>query len=344
MFKPNNRPKTFYDAVYDANIPKNHLVRYLQAAIDWSRIKRYLKKHYYERGRDAYNPLMMFKLLVLQFLADLSDRELEEAVRDRISWRWFIGLDPLSNPPDHTAYCRFRDRIGADEMKNLFDDIVEQAREKGLILDGLSVVDATHIVAKVDTFKMRKKSKEMGSDDPTMGSPDPDARYGHKSDKKPFFGYKCHGAMDAKSRLFTKLEASPGHEADTEFFEAVHDERAGGVTGDKGYDGQHNFDVIEEYRQRAAIIPKHLKGRKRGHVSNRYPDRANQQYYRRVRRKRPWIEPKWSEMKNEHGMKKSRYWGLMKNRLQVFITGIVVNLKRLVRLESGIPIWKLAEG
>jgi len=344
MFKPNNRPKSFYDPVYDENIPENHIVRHLQNAIDWGRIKRYLKKHYYDKGRDAYNPLMMFKLIVLQFLADLSDRELEEAVRDRISWRWFVGLDPLENPPDHTAYCRFRDRIGAETMKDIFDDIVKQARAKGLVLDKLSVIDATDIKAKVDTFKMHKKSKDMGSNDPTAGSPDPDARYGYKSDDEPFFGYKSHGAVDAKSRIITKLEASPGHEADTEFFDAVHDEKAEGVTADKGYDSQHNYDVIEESQQRAAIIPRRLKGRERGHIKKRYPDSADQQYYRRAKRKRPWIEPKWSEMKNKHGMASSRYWGLMKNRLQVFITGIVVNLKRMATLESGIPMWKMAEG
>ena len=173
MFKPQRRQKSFHDPVYDAIIPKNHIVRYLQEVIDWGRLKRFFKKHYHDRGRDAYNPVMMFKLIVLQFLTDLSDRQLEEAVRDRISWRWFVGLDPLENPPDHTAYCRFRDRLGPETIKKLFDDIVEQAAEKGLILDGLSAVDSTDVAAKVDTYRMNKKPKDGDDDSAPSGGPDP---------------------------------------------------------------------------------------------------------------------------------------------------------------------------
>lgn len=342
MYKPQRRQKSFHDPVYDANIPKNHVVRYLQQVIDWGRLKRFLKKHYHERGRDAYNPVMMFKLIVLQFLTDLSDRQLEEAVRDRISWRWFVGLDPLENPPDHTAYCRFRDRLGPETIKKLFDDIVEQAAEKGLILDGLSVVDSTDVAAKVDTYRMHKKSK--GGGDHASSGPDPDATHGYKNKNKPFFGYKCHAGIDADSLIITMIEASPGHEADTEFFDVVCDPNAGAVTADKGYDSAENFELIEGYGQRPAIIPKRKKGKERGHIINRYPDTADQQFYRRAKKKRPRIEPKFSEMKNEHGMKKARYWGLAKMRVQVFLTGIVVNLKRMITLTSGIPRWKMAEG
>ena len=344
MHKPYRRQKSFYDPVYDANIPDDHILKHLEVVINWGRFKRYLKKHYYERGRDAHNPLMMFKLLVLQFLFNLSDRQLEEQTRDRISFRWFVGLDPLESVPDHTSYCRFRDRLGPETIKRLFDDIVQQGSEKGYLLDALSIVDSTDVEAKVNTFRMRDKSKKNGDDDPTSSSPDPDASYGHKNKKKPFFGYKCHMAMDGDTRIITRIEASPGDEHDSKFFSAVHDPTPEAVTADKGYDSAENFDLIESSGQRAAIIPKGRRGGKRGHVVDRYPLKADEQYYRRVKRKRPRIEPKFGEMKKFHGMDRARYWGLAKMRIQVFITGIVVNLKRMVTLMTGTPRWKLAEG
>ena len=343
MYKPYRRQKSFYDAVYEANIPDNHILKHLEKVIKWSRFKQYLKKHYHDRGRDAYNPLMMFKLLVLQFLFNLSDRQLEEQVRDRISFRWFIGLDPMDAPPDHTAYGRFRDRLGAETIKRLLDDIVQQGREQGYVLDALSVVDATEIAAKVDTFRMRERSKRNGAADPTDSSPDPDASYGHKNKNKPFYGYKCHMSMDGDTRIITRLEASPGDEHDGGFFSAVHDPPAEGVTADKAYDSGANFELIEEYGQRAAIIPRKLRGKKREHIKKRYPSAAEQQYYRKAKRKRPRIEPKFAEMKKFHGMERARYWGLDKMRVQVFLTGIVVNLKRMVTLMTGTPRWKLAE-
>jgi len=343
MYKPYRRQKSFYEPVYDANIPDDHILKHLEQVIDWGRFKRYLKKHYYVRGRDAYNPKMMFKLLVMQFLFNLSDRQLEEQARDRISFRWFIGLDPLESPPDHTAYCRFRDRLGSETIKRLFDDIVRQGYEKGYVLDALSIVDSTEVQAKVDTFRMREKSKDK-DDEGKGGGPDPDARHGYKSRNKPFYGYKCHMSMDADTLIITRIEASPGDEHDGEFFCSVHDPPAAAVTADKAYDSEANFDLIEECDQRAAIIPKHLKGKKRGHIKNRYPSKLEQQYYRKAKRKRPRIEPKFGEMKNFHGLKRARYWGLEKMRVQVFLTGIVVNLKRMATLMTGTPRWKLAEG
>lgn len=75
-------------------------------------------------------------------------------------------------------------------------------------------------------------------------------------------------SMDGDTRIITRIEASPGDEHDTEFFSSVHDPPAAAVTADKAYDSKANFDLIEECDQRAAIIPKHLKGKKRKHSQN----------------------------------------------------------------------------
>jgi len=140
----------------------------------------------------------MFKLLVLQFMYDLSDRELEEAARDRLYFRWFCRIDPVGSPPDYTAFCRFRDRIGPDTIKSFFDDLVNEAAHAGFVLDNLSLVDATAIKAKVDVFKLKKPDDGDDNDSSrkSPGGPDPDVRWGKKSKKKPFFGYKAHAAMD----------------------------------------------------------------------------------------------------------------------------------------------------
>jgi IS5 family transposase len=53
---------------------------------------------------------------------------------------------------------------------------------------------------------------------------------------------------------------------------------------------------------------------------------------RNSRRERPKIERKFSEGKNRHGLDKTRYWGLAKVSIQPFMTAIVLNLKRLVKL------------
>ena len=156
MYKPENRQRSFFDEIYEKALPADHFLRRLAELIRWKWIETRLAPFFSEQGRDAYHPVLMFKLLVLQFLYDLSDRELEESARDRISFRWFCRIDPMGGPPDHTAFCRFRDRIGAQTIKQLFDDLVQSAAAAGYVLDKLSLVDATAIKAKVDIYKLPK--------------------------------------------------------------------------------------------------------------------------------------------------------------------------------------------
>ena len=342
MFKRENRQRSFFDEVYERAVPEGHFLRRLDELIRWERLEKRFRPYYRAHGRDAHNAVMMFKLLVLQFLYDYSDRDLEESAGDRISFRWFCRIDPLSAPPDYTAFSRFRDRIGAETIKKLFDDLVHEAAQAGFVLDQLSLVDATAIKAKVDIYKLKKPKGDGDSGDNSdqgPGGPDPDARWGKKSKKKAFFGYKGHAAVDDGSELITKIEVSPGDTHDGAFFPEVHDPYAEGVTADKAYDSAENFDLIRSSGQLPAIIPKKKRGRKRGHVAGRYDD-FERGYYYRMKKRRARVEHKFAEGKKYHGLGVARYWGLAKVRVQVFMTALALNLKRLVTLKWGAARWE----
>jgi hypothetical protein len=68
----------------------------------------------------------------------------------------FLGLSAEELPPDHTVLCRFRQRLGAEGFQHLFNQVVEQARAQGLVSDRLHIIDATHLTAKVDLFRLKK--------------------------------------------------------------------------------------------------------------------------------------------------------------------------------------------
>lgn len=333
MYKPENKQRSFYDEVYENAVPENHFLRRLDEIVGWERLEKRFRKHYKKFGRDAHNPVMMFKLLILQFLYDLSDRQLEESARDRISFRWFCRIDPVGCPPDYSSFCRFRDRIGPETIKKLFEDIVADASSCGLVVDKLSIVDSTDIKAKVDIFK---------NDPPGgfSGGPDPDARFGKKSDKKTIHGYKAHMAIDDGSEIITKVEVSPADVHDGKFFPSVHDECAQSVTADRAYDSEENFSRIRDCGQRPAIIVKKKRGKKRGHIAGRYDDFELSHYYR-MKRRRPRIEHKFAEAKLYHGLSRARYLGLAKVRIQVFLTALALNLKRIIHLFYGEARWEM---
>lgn len=80
---------------------------------------------------------MMFNIIFLQFLYDVSDRRIEEEVNFNLVLKWFVGLAVDESPPDSSSLTRFRDRLGEELFTNIFNQIVEIAREKGLVSDRL---------------------------------------------------------------------------------------------------------------------------------------------------------------------------------------------------------------
>ena len=207
MLRAKSSQLSFYgNHIYDRVIPKDHFLKLLDKAVDFSFVNELCRDAYTpDFGRPAYEPEMMFKVIFLQFLYDISDRRIEEEVNLQLAFKWFAGLTIDESPPDSSSLTRFRARLGEERFAQIFNQIVEIAREKGLISDRLSIVDSTDIKAKVDTFKMK---------DAPEASPDKDARYGYKSRKKPFFGYKAHASMDSDSEIITKLETTPGNASD----------------------------------------------------------------------------------------------------------------------------------
>ena len=84
-------------------------------------------------GRPAWPPLVMFKALLLQSLYGLSERELEEALGDRLSFRRFVGLGLEEAVPDHTVLNRFRNlMIAQGLLDRMFDELDRQLERAGV--------------------------------------------------------------------------------------------------------------------------------------------------------------------------------------------------------------------
>lgn len=319
MLKPRSSQLSFYgDHIYDQVIPDDHFLRQLEKAVDFSFVNDLCRDAYNpDVGRPACEPQMMFKILFLQFPYDISDRRIEEEVKFNLALKWFVGLVINESPPDASSLTRFRGRLGVKRFARLFNQIVSLARGKGLISERLSIVDSTHVKAKVDTFKMQSKPERVK---------DKDARYGYKTHNKPFFGYKSHTGIDADSEIITKVETTPGNVHDGEVFRKVVDDKSQMVTADKAYDSKKNHRLLKRKKKTSAIIIK--KNRK----SKRLKKNQMKAEVIAAQRERPKIERKFAELKRSHGLAVARYWGLAKMSIQNLMTAITCNLKRMVKL------------
>ena len=100
-------------AIYEARIPKNHFLRRLLKLVDWRALAAELNDCYRHRGRPSVPPEMMLKIMILQYLYNLSDRQMEEQLRYNLSFMFFVGIAPDEEGPDHSTISRFRARVGA---------------------------------------------------------------------------------------------------------------------------------------------------------------------------------------------------------------------------------------
>ena len=200
-------------------------------------------------------------------------------------------------------------RLGPEKFQAIFNQIIEQARATGLVHDRLRIIDATHLAAKVDLFRLPEPPPGTPAAE-APGSPDPDARFGRKSEKKSFYGYpstwlravslsnrKEHLATDADSELITAVSVTPGNVPDSEVFAPLLDHHAQEVTADKGYDTDENHQKLKRRGQRSSIIVK--KNRTNTDVIG--PGNPTSQRERRN------IERKFAEQKKYHGLAQARY-------------------------------------
>ena len=99
-------------------------------------------------GRPPYDPVMMFKVLILAAQNNVSDARLKYLIRDRLSWLRFLGLDLGAPTPDANTIRLFRERLTeAGALDVPFADFDRQLKERGYFAMGGEIVDATLVAA-----------------------------------------------------------------------------------------------------------------------------------------------------------------------------------------------------
>jgi transposase len=108
-----------------------------------------LKKERKSRaGRPSFDHVMMFKVLVLQRLFNLSDEQTEYQITDRMSFQRFLGLSLGEKVPDAKTIWVFRNTLTeSGSIENLFSQFNRMLEERGIITHKGTIVDATFVDA-----------------------------------------------------------------------------------------------------------------------------------------------------------------------------------------------------
>lgn len=306
----------------------DHLLMRMQRTIDFSFIHPLVEDCYSDLGRKAYDPICMVKLLMLQTLYDLSERDVVEQADTNLLFRAFLERSLDDDIPHWTLLGKFRERLGEERFADLFNQVVVMAKEAGLLDEKLRIIDSTAVVAKVDVARHLGTAKNADDDRPDrldQRSPDPDARTGYKTATKQWYGYKVHTSVDPSSDIVTAVETTSANVADvTMAILLIDNERAlfptirrpiRQMTADKAYVGR-----TRELNERHILdytIPRTNMRQKCG------------TWFRSARRQRPKIERIFAEGKTNHHLGRCRYWTRWKTHIQSLLVFLAMNLKRI---------------
>ncbi len=154
--------------LYDKIVPKNHSLRLINEHIDFSFITPLLgEKYSIDYGRPAYSPEVMFKLLFLKILYNLSDERVIQEAQVNMAYKYFLNLEPDDQLMHPSSLTKFRKlRLNQEKiLEELLSEIVRQAIEKGLIKSKSLILDATHTgskhISQTPLEKLRQVSKNI---------------------------------------------------------------------------------------------------------------------------------------------------------------------------------------
>jgi transposase len=134
--------------IFEKLVPPDHYLRRVKQCLDCERFRDLLKDCYSPAlGRTAEDPVRILKLAFLPFHYRLSAREVVATAQVNGAFRFFLDLWLASRLPVPSLLTQLRTRLGVERHQALFDHLVTQAREQGLVRDRLRLKDATPVLA-----------------------------------------------------------------------------------------------------------------------------------------------------------------------------------------------------
>lgn len=254
-------------------------------------------------GRRPIPAETMLRIYFLQQWYGLSDPAMEDSLYDVESMRRFAGIG-LDGIPDETTICKFRhflENHGLTEV--LFQRSQEYLRERGLMVNEGTIVDAT-IIAAPSSTKNRDQAR-----DPDMGST--------KKGNTWHFGMKAHIGSDTQGRVHSVVVTSASVHDSVVMENCLHGEEEV-IYGDKAYVSAERQQEAESDGIEWRVHRKATRARKL--------TCADRSFNRKSSRVRARVEHPFGVIKHLWGYSKVRYRGLVKNGAQVFTLFALANM------------------
>jgi len=234
-------------------VPQEHFLRKLEAALDLSFVYEETRGLYSRKyGRPPIDPVVLVKYLLVGYLYGIpSERQIEERISDSNALRWYLGIDLDRRVPDHSTISQLRRRKPSFRkvFRRMFEEVVRQCVEKGLVSGRLAVTDSTHVKAnasqaseylvelpeepgayweRLDAYeeegleelarrtgkRRKKRTKQIKKDNrrthKRVSRTDPEAGYMNRPGKPKGQHYLSHQTVDSDHGVIVGVTVTPG--------------------------------------------------------------------------------------------------------------------------------------
>lgn len=299
-----------------------------------------IKERKSRAGRKCTDRVLLFKMLLLQKLYQLSDDNLEYCVTDRLSFMRFLGLDLAGSVPDAKTVWAYKDALTARALiEPLFDQFNVALMQLGVRMDTGQIIDATFVeVPRQRNTREQNAAIKQGESpaewtDKQRAQKDTDAQWTSKGGQR-YYGYKDHINMDRKSKLITRYAVTPANVHDSQVTTDILRPVAQGgkdVHADSAYRSDEMEGILLAKGYKSHI---HEQGYRNRPLSEKQKTRNHNRSKFRLR-----VEHVFGSIKMSMGGTAIRTIGLARAQTQVGLMNLAYNIKRV---ESMIRLSMLA--
>lgn len=250
---PSPRQHVLEMVILEDLVPADHLLRKIDKYIDFEFIRDKVRHLYCSsNGRPAVDPVLLFKMLFIGYLCGVrSERQLVREVQVNVAYRWFLGLSLTDKIIDASTFSQQRRRrfLATDIEQHIFDEIVRQAIQHGLVGGDVLYTDSTHMKANANKHKfdvhtvtqtpseyltalevaidedriahgkapLKAKAADVEPKEREIkvSTTDPDSGYLTREGKPQGFYYLDHRTVDGKYNIITDTHVTPGNVHDS---------------------------------------------------------------------------------------------------------------------------------
>jgi IS5 family transposase len=291
-------------------------------------------------GRPAFDLLMMFKILILQGLYNLSDDQMEYQITDRRSFMRFLKLKTSDKVPDSKTIWHFRETlIAKDAIGKLFEHFNSVLDNKGIFANEGRMIDASFVEVPRQR-NTREENKEIKSgqtpqawkEKPNkLAQKDVDARWTKKNGVN-FYGYKNHVKADTKTKLIIEYVVTEASVHDSQALEDLLNKKDKGqeLYADSAYTGDKQEKVIAKKKMKNRV---HEKGYRGNPLTEKQKARNTKKSKTRAR-----VEHIFGFVENSMNGSIVRTIGKVRAEAKIGMMNLVYNISRCVQLKKQITM------